>query len=95
MTGLAPKSHLESRGAALGGCPLNPGSQAGWQPGSQGVNCMALVGRFFFSFPSLLGYSPGGRSELSKCLLLGGPGVVRRFPSRVPIPPGGAGTLCA
>lgn len=38
----------------LGGCPLNPGSQAGWQPGSEGVKLMGLVGIFFF--PSLLGY---------------------------------------
>lgn len=38
----------------LGGCPLNPGSQAGWQPGSEGVKLMGLVGIFFFSLPPRL-----------------------------------------
>lgn len=84
----------------LGGCPLNPGSQAGWQPGSEGVKLMGLVGIFFFFPPSSVicsKQSLGGRSELSKGLLLGEPGVVWLFPSWVPcpVPPCCVGLLCA
>lgn len=81
----------------LGGCPLNPGSQAGWQPGSQGVKPRGLVGIFFFSFPPswviCRKRSLGGRSELSKCLLLRGTGSCWALPELGAVSPRGAGSL--